>query len=110
MTTKLFTWNGATGSATATATGSSNPLSTPNPYKTVVASMGASAGFATVLVDGSIDGGTSWVPAIATLSPTGATAAPYSASGDCYDTLRLRVTAITGAGAAVTGRVRYTLA
>lgn len=100
MSTKSFTFgtSGSTG-----ATGVSNPVSAPNPYKAVVCKLAAGSTGATVLVHGSIDGGVTKV-LLDTLTLSGSGGVDEYHDTNAFDTISLQVTAITGT---VSGKIRY---
>lgn len=103
MTTKSFLTTAASSANFTTATLSA-PVSTPNPYKAVVAKINGGSGSATVVVLGSINGGTHNVT-LGTISLSGSGAVGGFTSTDAYDTYLVDTSTISAATVNVS--VRY---
>ena len=98
--TQKFTWGGTANAGTTSATGFSNPMSLRNLDKAISAS--CTAGTATIVAYGSLDGGVTYPFNLGTLSLS-ANGGGTVATG-AYDTVLLNVTGISGATVTAYGR------
>ena len=100
-TNKLFLWNsGATGATSST--GYSQAAQAPFPHKVVSAYLATGTGGASITVQGTITGGSTW-HTLDTLTLTGAAGEDTSELINAYDYIRLDLTSCTGT---VVARIR----